>query len=137
MTRNPIELKSCCCQGSLNPLIRSVQQLRQIVGSDGEFREAARQCAIHLKRNTENWSLRPDSELCGVVQEFLNHRAEPSWKRRQELLPGARTTAQLLATHGNTECRAHCEDLQDLLVCLRLVGDCDFFVPSKAVSAFE
>jgi hypothetical protein len=123
------------CNGSINPLIRSVEQLRAVSGE--EFREAARWCATSLQQDTQDWSRRSSSELEAVVQKFFERRVEPRWQRAREILPRVRSAAQFLAKHGNTDCRAQCEDLADLLTCFALVGSYNFFDATIGAAAFH
>lgn len=147
-----IEITNWKCNGSIHPLIGSVDRLKQI--AVGEYDEAVRWAAIHLDtyhkeyvkehyprvrslfKDCGEWSSVPPHEMDRIVQTFMVFRNIPFWKNGPEIASGCRTTAQLLAKHGNTDCLAACNDFEDLVQCFCLTGQYNNFDPLKASKVF-
>lgn len=143
------------CNGGINPLIRSSDQLRQVTGA--EWREACRWAAIHLHtyhlgglperaaaimEKGGDWSSLPENELEQIARRFLAQRLEPRWMKYPPIAMGKtgqtlHTIAQVVAVHGGTDSRAKCHDLADLLKSIELVGSYNEFRADNAVKEFR
>lgn len=148
-----IEITSWKCNGQIHPLIRNVQDLKRVAGN--EYPEAARWAAIHVDTHNKEltaercprirelfysggkWESVPSSEMDAVVELYFTLRSKPYWSSRAPIVGECRTPAQLLAVHGNTDCRAACADIQDLFACIKLVGAYNDFDPMVVCDAFK
>lgn len=138
-----VEIDGWLCNGSINPLIRSYPQLKELAGAD--LSKALRYAAIELETYFHiggymNQDLEgvTESEREGLFNEWMQHKKRPFWKTL-ELIPGSgiRTTAQLLAKHGNLNCRAACCDIEDLCEALRLGESCNGLDAPKVAAEFR
>jgi len=116
---------SAICNGGINPLIRRPDELIRIAG--------------HEQREQAEWNLKVDAESrqrrelgAENATSARDMTLEEAWKTCQtlpryggpkEIMPGLATCAQLLAVHGNTSCRAECQNIDDLIKCVNLLGD--------------
>lgn len=131
------------CNGSINPLIRSVMQLKEICTDDADWREAVRCLDIQLSCYGQYPSVYTpeltETQLRDIAQRWLEWRATPFWKRsgKEEIAPGMRTTAQLLSKHGNLHCRAECCDIDDICRCFELAGSYNDFDSNLAIREFR
>lgn len=143
----PVEFKGWLCNGSIYPLIRDYEQLKAIAGAD--ISRAICYVSIELACHFhEGESLTPqqcaalsDSQRCALFASWLQHKRQPSWRRLPPILKAGdyepRTTAQLLARHGNLHCQAECCDIQDLCAALRYTQGYNDFDPFLVAMAFE
>lgn len=124
------------CNGGINPLIRTEQDLGIASRDDADFLEGVRYMRIHLecfhKLNAGDLALASTSEVC---RKYFELRDRPP--RREIGNTGCFSTAQLLAKHGNTDCRAQCANLRDLLACFKLMGSYNNFEDDKSSLVFE
>lgn len=137
-----VQIAGWLCNGSINPLIRSYGQLAEVAKE--EIGNALRNCAIELEchYHVDNYmhceiSTLTASEKEGLFNEWRQHKRRPFWQTRPEILPGARTTAQLLARNGNLHCLAECNDIADLLCAIKRTPGYNDFAPDKVAAAFE
>lgn len=122
------------CNGGINPLIRTEEELADCCETEAEFKEAIRWMKIHLechhKVTSGELMLATPAEICKRYRESL------SMSRRPEILPGITTAAQLLAKHGNLHCLAECDSIRDLQRCFALMGNVNEFNTSRVSVAF-
>jgi hypothetical protein len=83
------------------------------------------------------WRGRSEPDVIKIADTIYARPKSPSWQRRAPLIGNAHTTAQLLAKHGNLDCRAQCVDIADLLACFRLMGSYNGFEHDKAAREFQ
>ena len=125
---------SLITNGNINPLIRSLPQLREVAGDQlpqalwtmrSALDTAKIPCPVPCVHPI------PDAAAELVVHTYFGARRRLGFpfsrSERKPLLPDIYTPAQFLARHGNGDCHAACEDFTDLCACLRMVGDYNDF----------
>lgn len=126
------------CNGSINPLLRTVEQLKQAAGEN--FPEAVRWLSMRLPDDPCAYPSKAhtDVQLDEIAARGLEVTRTPVWRRdNRAILPGIFTTAQMLAKRGNLDCRALCADIHDLTACFDLMGSYNNFDACAAGAAFH
>ena len=127
-----IDIKNWRCNGSINSLIRNFVQLKKITQTEKELNEAIRWMKIELECFFKLKNLSHDDQT--IAEIYFENKSLPRWKLKgMEILPGLRTVAQVLAKKGNQDCLAKCNDFEDLIYCLELVGDYNEFNSSETI----
>lgn len=142
-----VHIPGWLCNGSINPLIRHYLQLKVIAGANLSqaicYASVEMECYFHEGKafTQEQIEQMTDAEKAAVFYAWQQRKRAPAWKRRKPILQDGsyepRTAAQLLARHGNLECRAKCEDIEDLCASLRFTHSYNDFDASEVASAFE
>lgn len=127
LTLHPVVVEKWCCNGCVNPLIRNLEHLREVAGLDID--EALRWMRIETKC--------PDSASAEDTFRAWICARKSGWRFRQDLAPGCKTIAQLVAKFGGIDSKARCADLWDLIRCFGLIGSYNDFDAAKAALCFQ